>query len=97
VGRFAVAGAGVLAVVRVIGRRDGVITTATPWMTAENPANSIPRAAEGAVKLHCLQEIVRAGWREAAADTGAGGEFQHRVEDPLIETDHQSDDGTEDA
>ncbi len=42
VGRAAVAGAGMFPGLRITGRRDGVITTATPWMTAENPANSIP-------------------------------------------------------
>ena len=77
--------------VRTAGRRDGVITGAAPWMTAENPTNSMPRAAERAVEFDGLEKIVRAGGRVAATHAGAGNHFQHRIEDPLIETDQDSD------
>ena len=78
-------------------RRDGVITTATPGMTAENPINSIPRAGEGAVDLDGLQEIVRAARFIAASHAGAGDGFEDRIEKPLIETDQYSDQETEEA
>ncbi len=83
--------------IRVSGRRDGVITTAPPWMTAENPANANPRAAEGAVKFDGLQEIIRAGGGKPTAGRRPGGEFEHRIEDSLVKTDRQADDGAEDS
>src|SRR5688572_9631815 len=96
-GCFVLAGAGRFLGFRGRGRRDGVITAATPGMTAENPTNSIPRAAEGAVELHGLKVIVRATWRVAAAHGRTGGDFQHRIEDPLIQTDQEADHGAEEA
>ena len=39
-------------------RRDGVITTTTPRMTAENPTNAKPGAAQRAVALDGPEEIV---------------------------------------
>ena len=90
------AGAGIFRCIRISGRRDGVITTAPPWMTAENPANSIPRAAEGAVALDGFEKIVRTRGRVAASGGRAGGEFEHRAEDPLVEkTDDKPDDGAD--
>ena len=78
---------------RTPGRRNGVITAATPRMTAENPTNSPPRTAKGAVKFDRLEEIVRAARLVAAAHAGAGDNLEHRIEDPLIEEDHQPDRG----
>ena len=82
---------------RVGRRRDGVITAATPRMTAENPADSKPRSAERPVEVNGLQEIARTGGRVAAAGGRTGGELEQRAEDPLIETDHHADDGTEES
>ncbi len=73
-------------------RRDRVITTAPPWMTAENPANSEPRAFEWSVGFHSLEKIVRTTRRVAAAGSRSGGELEHRIEDPLVKTDHHADD-----
>jgi hypothetical protein len=97
VGRIAVAGAGMFAGFRITFRRDGVITTAPPWMTAENPANSIPRATKRSMKLDGLKEEVRASRGKPASGTGTGGVFQHRTEDPLVEADHDANEGAEDA
>src|SRR6478609_9675490 len=97
IGCFALAGAGSFLGFRSRGRRDGVITAATPGMTAENPTNSIPRAAEGTVELDGLKIIIGTARRVAAAHGRAGGGFQHRIEDPLIETDQETDHGAEEA
>ena len=78
-------------------RSDGVITTATPWMTAENPTNAMPRAAERAVALDSLEEIVGAARLVAATHARAGDGFQHRIENPLVNTDQHPDDETEDS
>ena len=74
-------------------RRDRVITTATPRMTAENPTNAKPRATQRAVKFDGLQEIIRAGRLIAAAGGGACGEFEHGIEKPLVKADGDADGG----
>lgn len=71
----------------------GVITTAPPRMTAENPTNAIPSACERAVSLDGLKEIVGAGGRVAAASGWPCGEFQHGAEDALVKTDQEPNDG----
>ena len=93
VGRFA----GISPSSETPGWRDGVITAAAPWMTAENPTNSIPRAAEWAVALDGLEEIVRAARFVAAAHAGTGDGFQHGIKDPLVKSDEESDHETEES
>jgi len=60
-------------------------------MTAENPANAEPCAAEGAVGFDGFEEVVGAGGGVAAAGGGAGDDLQHRVEEPLVEADEEAD------
>lgn len=78
---------------RRAGLWHGVITTAPPRMTAENPTNAIPSTYERAVSLDGLEEIVGAGGCVAAASGWACGEFQHRAEDALVKTNQESNDG----
>jgi hypothetical protein len=56
--RFAVAGAGIDFDFLISVWWNGVIAGATPWMTAENPTNSIPRTKKWAVSFHRAEKIV---------------------------------------
>jgi len=47
--------------------------------------------------LHCLDKIVRASGRVAAAEGGAGHRFQHRIQDPLVKTDQTDDEEADGA
>ena len=96
-GCFAVTTAAVFCGLPVSGRRDGVITAAPPGMTAENPTNSIPGAEEGAVVFDGLEKIVRTGGLIAATHAGTGDDFEHRIEDPLVKTDQDSDQEAEES
>jgi hypothetical protein len=49
------------------------------------------------VKLDGLQEIVGASGGKTAASGGSGGEFQHRIEDPLVEADQDSNQDAENS
>jgi hypothetical protein len=61
-------------------------------MTAENPANAIPRPAERAVGFDGFEKVVRAGGLETAAGVRSAQSLQHRIEEPLVEADDQADD-----
>jgi len=76
---------------RIPPRRDGVITTAPPWMTAENPANPEPGTTERAVELHRLEEIVRTARLATTAAVRSAGRLKQRIEENLVAADQQPD------
>ncbi len=61
-----------------------VVATATERVATENTAQSLPTSTHRSVFLHSLDEIVTAGWREAATAT------KQRAEDRLIRS-HKQD------
>ena len=72
-------------------RRDGVITTAPPRMTAENPADPEPRTFDGSVGLDGLQEVVRTARREATATVRPAQRLEDGVEENLVASDGDAD------
>jgi hypothetical protein len=67
------------------GWRDGVITGARPWMTAENAANPEPAAAPGSVGVDGFEKVVGTGGRVAASSSWSGEGFEQRIQKALIE------------
>jgi len=73
------------------GLRDGVITPAPPWMTAENPASAEPRAFPGTMEFHGLQKIAGTGRLVPASRPWTAEHFEHRAEHLLVPSDRKAD------
>ena len=49
------------------------------------------------MEFDSLEKIVRAGGFVAATHAGTGDDFEHRIEDPLVKTDQDSDQEAEES
>ena len=63
---------------RAAWRRDGVITIATPWMTAQNPFYPHPGPFSAAMLINCFQKISGTRGFIATAPPSTTGPMQKR-------------------
>lgn len=71
--------------------RNGVITTASPWMATADAANAHPRPAERTMGFHSFQKILRAGGLVATTRSRTAQFVQNRGEKLLIAADEKTE------
>ena len=63
---------------------DGIVSHSSQWMASKNPAQRKPRSVNGAVRLKCIDRVLRAGRHESTLTA------QQRAEAGLVEPDEEN-------